>query len=54
MVIWCDNINTKGNFLEGFDDQNFLCTLNYGFFLLSFLFNEHNSLEAHLLNLSFP
>jgi hypothetical protein len=32
MVIWCDNINTKENFLEDFDDQNFLCTLNYGFF----------------------
>jgi hypothetical protein len=34
MVIWCDNINTKEDFLEDFDDQIFLCTLNYGFSLI--------------------
>jgi hypothetical protein len=30
MVVWCDNIDTKEDFL-----QKNLCTLNYMFFLIS-------------------
>jgi hypothetical protein len=44
----------RRTFWKDFDDQNFLCTLNYGFFLLSPLINESNSFKAHLSNLSFP
>jgi hypothetical protein len=33
MVIWCDNVDTKEDFFESFDDQFFLSTLNYGFCL---------------------
>jgi hypothetical protein len=54
MIIWCDNIDTKDFFLKGFNDQNFLCTLNYGFFPLSLFFNESNNLEAHISNLGYP
>jgi hypothetical protein len=39
---------------KDFEDQIFLCTLNYGFFLLSLLFNECNILEAHRSNLNSP
>jgi hypothetical protein len=53
MVIWCDNIDTKENFLEGFWWTIFSMYLELWFFLLSPLFNERNSLEAHLLDLSF-
>jgi hypothetical protein len=49
MVIWCDNIDTKGDFLEGFWWSKFSMYL-YGLFLLKSLFNEHNSLEAYLSN----
>jgi hypothetical protein len=39
MVIWCDNIDTKEDFLEkDFNDQIFLWTFNYNFFLLSLVF----------------
>jgi hypothetical protein len=41
-------------FWKDFNDKKILYTLNYGFFLLSPLFNESNILEAHLSNLSFP
>jgi hypothetical protein len=44
----------RRTFWKDFDDQNFIWTFNYGFFLLSLLFNESNILEAHLSNLSFP
>jgi hypothetical protein len=54
MVIWCDNIYIKEDFWKDFDYQKFICTLNYGFLLLSPLFNESNSLEVHISNLSFP
>jgi hypothetical protein len=53
MIVWCDHIDTKEYFLGGFDEQVGLCTLNYKFFKLSFLFNESNHLEAHPLNLRF-
>jgi hypothetical protein len=55
MVIWCDNIDTKEDFLEGFWWSKFpmyielLC-----FFWLSPLFKEKNNLEVHLSNLSSP
>jgi hypothetical protein len=42
MVIWCDNIDTKEDFWKNFDDQFFLCILNYGFFLLSLLIIDSN------------
>jgi hypothetical protein len=54
MVIWYGNIDTKEDFLEGFWWSILLCTLNYGFFLLIFLFNESNILKSHLSNLSSP
>jgi hypothetical protein len=44
----------RGNFWKDFDDQNCLYNLNYGFFLLSPLFNKSNSLKAHFSNLSSP
>jgi hypothetical protein len=44
----------KRNFQRDFHDQNCLCNLNYGFFLLSPLFDKSNSLKVHLSNLSSP
>jgi hypothetical protein len=38
-----------------FNDQNFLFTLNYGFFLLNIkLFSENNNSKAHFSNLTSP
>jgi len=56
MVIWYNNIDTKEDFFGKvlIDDQKFLYTLNYDFFLLSPLLNQSNSLEIHLWNLSSP
>jgi hypothetical protein len=51
----CGNIDTRKRiFWRYFDDQIFLCTLNYEFFLLNILFNKSYSLEVDLSNLSFP
>jgi len=36
MIILCDNIDIKENFLKKIDDQIFLCILNYDFFIESF------------------
>jgi hypothetical protein len=44
----------KRTFWKDFYDQNFICTFNYGFFLLSPLFDESNILEAHISSLSSP
>jgi hypothetical protein len=44
----------RNTFWKDFDDQNFICTFNYGFFLLSPLYNESNILQSHLSNLSSP
>jgi hypothetical protein len=44
---------SRKTFWKDFDDQIFLCTLNYGFLKLSPLFNENNILKAHLSNLNF-
>ncbi len=41
-------------FWEDFDDQIFLCTLDYGFFPLSPFFRGSNNLGAHISNLSSP
>jgi len=41
-------------FWNDFEDQVFLCTLNYCFFPLSPFFSGSNNLEAHTSNLSFP
>jgi hypothetical protein len=54
MVIWCGNIDTKEDFLEGFWWSKFSMYLEVWFFLLSSLFNKSNSLEPHLSNLSSP
>jgi hypothetical protein len=54
MVIWCDNIDTKEDFLEEFWWSNFFMYLELWFFLLSYLFNKKNILEAHLSNFSSP
>jgi hypothetical protein len=54
MAIWCDNIDAKEDFLERFWWSKFSMYLNYGFYLLSPLFNAHNNLEAHFSNLSSP
>jgi hypothetical protein len=53
MVIGWGNINTKKINWKEFDDQIFLCILNYDFFLLSFLFNESNSLEGSSFKFKF-
>jgi hypothetical protein len=50
MVIWCDNIDTKEDFLEGFWWSNFFMYFELWISLLSILFNESSSLEAHFSN----
>jgi hypothetical protein len=47
MVVWCNNIDTKKDFLERFWWLKFSTYLELWIFLLSILLNENNSLEAH-------
>jgi hypothetical protein len=44
----------RRTFWKDFDDQKFLCSLNYGVLKLSPLLDESISLEVHFSNLRFP
>jgi hypothetical protein len=41
-------------FWDDFENQFFLCILNYGFFPLSPFFSGNKNLETHISNLSSP
>jgi hypothetical protein len=47
VIICCDNTNTKEDFLEDF-------CMYLDFSLIMHLFNEINSLQAHISNLNYP
>jgi hypothetical protein len=56
MIIWCDNIDIKEDFLRGFWWPNFFKCLElwFFFFTLSPFFSEGNNLKAPISVLSYP
>jgi len=53
MIISCDNIDIREDFLKGFWRPNFSMYFELLFFPIKF-FSRSNNLEAHMSSLSFP
>jgi hypothetical protein len=55
MIILCDNIDTREDFLRGFSKSDFSMYFELRFFSIkSPFFNVINNIEAHISNLSSP
>jgi hypothetical protein len=54
MIISCDTIDIKDEFLRWFWKPIFSMYFDYGFFPLSPFFSGNNNLETHISNLSSP